>query len=461
MFDKLLDKLDSWIGRSFILTSFVPAVLFVFANILLARAFFPSLYTPISTRVSGTLSGVVDIVTFVGIVCVVLAYITDPLAQKLTDALNGDCLPGWVKKALLKEKTRDFDRLSERHRLATIYTDEIQAILTEYHHEPSGGGEAGRLVDARAAGFRLRKNDAPDLIAAASKLFDPVWRQREEGRDIDAESLRAAMHALALALENNCPLSEQVMTDQDLAYSLAATCDPRLRERAAEIVDRNKTAREQSNMLDDMYRRARLLLAYAVLNARYRQSIVKREIQRRWPNMPDSSAGYFTPIQPTAFGNIFVSAAAYTESTFGFDLDFMLPILQSALASDSAVSDGFAKTQQQLNFSIRLYLYVCLSIVLWLILVTGFASRSWTVALVGTVGLVVVPFGLSAILASARAFVEGVKTVCILKRFNVIEALHIDLPPNADEERKTWNAISKQLQWGERLNMPYGHGPKK
>ncbi len=462
MFEKLLDKLDLWVGKSFIVTSFLPALLFVVANIILARAVFPGFYNPVQSAITGSLSGFVDFLSFVVIACVVIAYVTDPLARQLTQALNGDYFPGFIRRRLLQEKTAEYDLSYGAYLDAKKRESDVGDVAKAFYEEPDRPGTPkGRLIDAKIAGLSLERNLAPELIEEAERILEPLWLLRQRGEGIEAEALRKALDAVAGALENNCSDSARVLSQQTLATALAVTYDDAAYARAVEIADRNRRAAAQSNALQALYERAIVLVTYADLEAQYRPSNIREDNERRWPNMPRSSANYFTPIKPTTFGNIFVAGAAYVERTFGFDLDYMLPILQSVLAKDDALSKNFANVQQQLNFSIRLYLYVCLSIIIWLGLATAFAQETVAPLVVGTIELVIVPIGLSTIHASARAFVESLRTVSILKRFDVLRAIDMPLPGSPTEETETWKAVSDHLQWGAKPAVSYLHGDKK
>ncbi len=79
MFSQVLDKLDSWLGRSFLLARYFPWLLFAGANLLLAAAEFPDIRTLLASEYSNiTSSGkIVDSALAFGVVAVV-AYTLSP-----------------------------------------------------------------------------------------------------------------------------------------------------------------------------------------------------------------------------------------------------------------------------------------------------------------------------------------------------------------------------------------------
>jgi hypothetical protein len=77
MFGQVLDKLDTWVGRSFLLASFFPFLIFLGANALMGQVMTPELTKYVMSSFSdyGPISGLAVWIAAAAAV----AYVTDPL----------------------------------------------------------------------------------------------------------------------------------------------------------------------------------------------------------------------------------------------------------------------------------------------------------------------------------------------------------------------------------------------
>jgi hypothetical protein len=154
-----------------------------------------------------------------------------------------------------------------------------------------------------------------------------------------------------------------------------------------------------------------------------------------------------TDISATSFGNKYAATAGFLDDRFNIDFDFILPMLQIIVQGDKDASDILAGAQRQLDFAIRMFFYAILLTGIWLGLAAWKTTSLFLVPAIGFVGLVVVCFLYQVILSSFQSFSEVIRALCILKRFDILQKLHMPLPKSWQEEKAIWKRVNYQLQW--------------
>src|SRR5271166_3930810 len=89
MFSSVLDKLDTWIGRNFLVASFFPFFLFGVANIFMAQFILPGKVAEIVAFFSSGYFGPINATFGLLAACAILAYITNPFVRLLTEGIEG------------------------------------------------------------------------------------------------------------------------------------------------------------------------------------------------------------------------------------------------------------------------------------------------------------------------------------------------------------------------------------
>jgi len=123
-------------------------------------------------------------------------------------------------------------------------------------------------------------------------------------------------------------------------------------------------------------------------------------------------------------------------------------VLSIITSGDKSTGDALIAAQQQLDFAIRTFLFVIVFTMTWIFIATAEARSILVVPIIATAGLAATWLMLEVVQASFLSFGETIRAICILKRFDVLKALHLNLPGDWKEEKALWENVNGQLQWG-------------
>lgn len=417
MLTQILDKLDAWVGRSFLLASFFPLLIFVGANALMAQLLMPDAVKQGLQYLADSAYGPIS-ATFVCLAATAaLAYVLDPLVGTMTRFLEGRFFPESVARWLSTDQTRKFRDLEEEAlttgRARTAITDGKKQLLARL----------GTARDAGAASGAMR--DAGSIATARTKINELEILQDEQ-RPIPFDNLQAAAELLIAALEKNC-------------------ADPGLLKGDLE------SEKKGSRSLYAMFVAMRRLLDYAENKASEKNS---RAVDER------DTAFAIDELPSTNFGNQAAALRGFFQKRFNFDFEFFWPIIQVVLLADAKTMDAIVSAKQKVDFCVRLFMYTIVFTAIWLGAALFLAEHIFVVPLLGTLGFAAAAIWLEIIHANYRAFSEQVRSIVILKRFDVLKQLRIKLPATWEEEKKIWDAITTQLRWGSGDDVAYQHPEK-
>jgi hypothetical protein len=153
-------------------------------------------------------------------------------------------------------------------------------------------------------------------------------------------------------------------------------------------------------------------------------------------------------VAPTDLGNKYAALNDYFDANFNIDVDFFLPIIRMILAKDKETGDSLEGAQRRLDFAARTFVLVILFTAVWLVLAIFWSGSFAAVGLVGSSGLAAAIIVIEVVKASFDNYSEIIRAICILKRFDVLTALHMKLPVDWAAEKALWETVNKQLQWG-------------
>jgi hypothetical protein len=419
MFGSFLDKLDNWVGRNFIVGSYLPFLVFAAANVLMAQVFFPDQLNLAFRRVQISDIGPLDATFAFLSVSAILAYITGPLIDLMSNMLRGRYwpVPARMKRWLIAEQgARDDELAAEVRKTADAsLASNRQDKLTK------------RLKAAQQIGEALGSATAVDAINAASASLEPLRLKRAHREGVPASEVDSAVGAMEGALRANSWNSPKLVR---LGLDNPAV--------EAEVAN--------SDRLFGLYKDTIDLIAYTNEHAEieYTAALNLRQIEFSRSD-----------VYPTKFGNRYAALMYYFDSRFNIDLDFFLPVLKSVVQPDKDAADLLAKAQQQLEFAIRTFVFILFFTATWLCLTAIHPGSYLVVPIVGSLGFLGVLSALAIIHASFASFGDAVRTLCILKRFEILKALHMPLPADWGEEKSTWKMVNYQLQWGRPFEPDY------
>lgn len=324
---------------------------------------------------------------------------------------------------LIEEQSRRYDRLVSRRvelgKASAEFTDSsIQSIRA-------------RLMDARDRGLASKCVTDKKAIAAATRIVRSVVQKRKRGELIKYSDVEFAASQLCVALSANCSSASAVIDiSKKKNYFLQLLFN---------MVHGDIEARKEALKLDEAYRSLIDAIEGAKRNADISYTEAVNSEQRRFSS---------SEIYPTVFGNNYAALSGYFGERFNVDLNFILPVLSIITSGDKSTGDALIAAQQQLDFAIRTFLFVIVFTMTWIFIATAEARSILVVPIIATAGLAATWLMLEVVQASFLSFGETIRAICILKRFDVLKALHLNLPGDWKEEKALWENVNGQLQWG-------------
>jgi hypothetical protein len=160
-------------------------------------------------------------------------------------------------------------------------------------------------------------------------------------------------------------------------------------------------------------------------------------------------------VMPTRFGNILRAAELYSER-YGIDAVALWPKLVSAIPDSNGIMDKINEANNQCQFLLNgallatLFSIMCMiaaiyeSSVWWASRMSNISNRNLVMfyVVLMILAIILARFFYEASLFNVEKFGEMIRTTYDLHRFNLLEALHLDLPHNLADEKKTWRKLS-------------------
>lgn len=407
MFGNVLERLDGWFGKSFIVASLLPVVLFGGANILMARFVFPDATKEMLAYFASWPFAPLDFTASFLAACAIGAYLTDPFVRFALRTLRGLNWPEPLKALGVADQTGALRALQTKQR-------EIGKVRSRLRR--NGDRLKSMLISARRQGIALGALSDSKAIENAKPLVSAVANLRSRGDLVDLPALETAVASLAKALERNC-------ADEDKLV----------------VIDAKSDEKKQCARLDDLYHDLSDAVDYAIGRAGLEWTAAVNERNNRFAE---------STVAPSDLGNKYAALNDYFDANFNIDVDFFLPIIRMILAKDKETSDSLENAQRRLDFAARTFVLVTLFTAAWLVLAVWWSGSFAAVGLVGGLGLAAAIVVIEVIKASFDNYSEVIRAVCILKRFDVLTALHMKLPVGWAAEKALWETVNSQLQWG-------------
>jgi len=422
MFGQVLDKLNSWLGLAFLLSRFMPCLLFAVVNLLIGCIDSPRLRGFVATEYAGAASSkAVDIVVFL-LVVAVFAYAISPVVQFISRWLEGSGLPRWIEDPLLRLQARERDDLQAR--AATLAGRRVRFPTTKDVEE--------RLKRCRAAGRKLEAIGAPDLIVRAEDLIKGIRELRSRNQSADPDTFNATVTALAEALRGNCAEPSFVKCRDDAPagqYRLDV---------------------ERSRKLDALHREMWETLTPYVID------IAERTEASQWEERSRRFAE--TALAPTRIGNDVAELRSYCETRYELQFDFFWPRLQLAIQKNEKLSTALANAKMQVDFSVLSLALTVATVMIWLCVLLAVGQSLWTLLAIVAVMPPLAWSLMGLVHASYSAFSELARSAIDISRLDLLQQLHMPLPPTADAEKQLWKALARWLMLNEPgVDLDFSH----
>lgn len=405
MFGQVLDKLDSYFGRAFLLSRYAPWLLALLANVVILTLEFPHLglaLLKLATQMDA--SGGVSLFLVLMALWVV-AYATSPVMQFVVGFLEGRHMPAWLQRLLILAhawRREELDQTIDANFQRLADSQSFDELLRE-------------LTDARQVGSARRKIGDAALVekaAAQVETLNEAWRA---GQPIDQAQLQRVVHTLANALRANCADAAVFL---DAAYGQVAA-----------------RLHEQHRLMGDR------LVPYAQAMAEDLDGRAAAERHRRFAS---------ELLAPTALGNEALALKSYCATRYGIDFDFFWPRFLLLARNDAKLSDALATAKIQLDFSIAALTLSALTVAAWAFYLVCWGRSIPAAALVVGLGPLAVYMWLGIVHAAYAEFADVVRSAIDLRRFDVLAALRQTLPASSHDEPRCWEAAQRLGLFGER-----------
>jgi hypothetical protein len=394
MLGTVLDKITTLVGRAFVISAFVPILVFAAANLasLAAIEGLGGIERRWKALAGIQTLGSITFFVVVGAAAYVLMIISPVLKRVLEDA---DALPT-LRRPLLRRQRRQFSR--ERRAVREALEGLIEARTRH---------DAWRATLVEAFGrAKSPPPDATDSRSTPEMVTSADWRLSRLLARID-RGMPPGLHDL-----------EKASDDVRVFYESG--------DRLAEAERFHRTVMD--------------LWADLGKSAESCYSQVLADVQSRFA-YNEGAAG----VQPTTLGNVLASTWSYPFTRYGIDASLMWPRLQKVIPAEyfRVVEDG----RISYDFSVNLFfLALCYSVV-WLCSGNWLWPHRplWPVVVFPAIGVLAAWLFHGAAVEAARSFGAVFRTCFDLFRFKLLEELRILPPSDLAAERELWDRISKIL----------------
>lgn len=410
MFGTVLDSLDKYFGRPFLLSRCFPWLLYLAVNLAVASIEFPAVRTFFAAEYTGaTTAKAFDLVAAL-IAVAVVAYVTSPIIQAMTDFLEGGWIGGFLARFLVPFEMARRERLEARYR----------AILARRGKLRGAKDAEERLKSDRAIGQRLRRILDVTAISEAERALDALMQRRWMNMEIDRETLDAFVLKLSRALRLNCAEVRSLDPDADVIQARRLSL---IYKQAIDLVPYT------FDILEQLEFRARLAKG---------QNFAKLEIA------------------PTRLGNSAAALREYCDSRYGIAFEAFWPrFLLVVAVKDQKLADAIAAQKVQLDFSILCFTLTVVSLAGWAFVLLFWGRSLWTAAAVLIGGPALAWAWLRIVQSSYAGFAEVARDAVDLRRFDLLDALHLPLPVRSDDESRIWKTFAELALLNQKTPVTY------
>jgi len=445
MFGQVLDKLDSYFGRAFLLARYVPWLLCLAANLVIAAIEYPAFRASLWADLVDVKGESAAILVIVLLAVWVLAYASSPVVEFIIGVLEGRDLWDFPRRLLVLPHAwrREFlDRRTDEKFESLAESDSFDRLIDD-------------LADARRAGRQWRAIRDAAAIARAASLVGQLSRARQLIEPIALERLQAAARALAAALRENCAEAQRLWFD-DRPPAAPTTLAGKVRAWlgrppvSAGFAMTPAAARRLATTLASLHR-AMWSEIIPFAKALSQQEDQRAAVERNRRFAPEVLA-------PTRLGNEAAALRSYCETRYGIDFDFFWPRFLLVARNDQKLSDALSSAKIQVDFSVLVLTLSIGSLLAWAVALFVGGTSALTAAAVIGVGPLAVGGWLGLVHASYAGFADVVRAAIDLHRFDVLAALRQPLPVTSQGEALCWDGVQRLSLFDEhRANVTFRH----
>lgn len=403
-----LDRLQGFFSKSFILSGFLPLAAVLILNGLLLQWVLPETRPILRELLLPASGSVLPNWVLLGVLTYVLGMVLASLNPGLRHLLEGRFLPApiqdWKRRQFYAELQ---ERQAERETLST------ELFRLRKASQPDKGWVKA-LMEARLIGDKL-PDDGEPLDSGLKQRYAQLKERQLGWQPVRLDELQSLFTPLKSELQSR-PASKIPELD-------------RMQVGFAE------------------------LLEYACGKVEIEYSRVEVAIRLRYPRRVGG-------LQPTQLANLAEVHREYGLDRFGLDSDlFWLRLLKLARA-DKDFYPLLDDAKTQLDFAVAVTVLLGLTVLVWFPLSMLFAPTIWPYLLIAVIGLPAVVIFYRVVIQAYGTFAEVVRAALDLYRFDMLKALHLQLPEDLAEEKDTWQKLAR-LAAGAGVDLVYQHGEQK
>ena len=158
-------------------------------------------------------------------------------------------------------------------------------------------------------------------------------------------------------------------------------------------------------------------------------------------------------VAPTRMGNISQVAPHYAASRYSLNLDIFWTRLQKVVAADANFYSAMQDAKMQVDFLVALIWHTLLFTLVWVIALPCLGEAKYLFLVIATMGPILAYVWYLVALQNYRAFASVLCASVDLFRIDLLKALRVPLPANAEQERLIWETIEQRLVFGEHSNI--------
>jgi hypothetical protein len=403
----LLDRLQGFLGKAYLLAGFLPMVVFLTLNALLAAAVFPDATELLQdlTRLDAARNAL----AWLGLL--LLAYVLGLLVWSLNPTirqfLEGSYLPKPVRRWLTRSQQRELRALLERRRQFVRELFDFRRVTRGEEPWPD------QLLAARKVGRERPVADISDGL-------------RDESSRLQARRDRLDVPDFT-AMERLFGLLKSELADKP----------------ADRIAKLDQLHQDFLELLDFAHQSVEVAFTGVELTS---------ELGIRFPKNPAS-------VGPTRLANQTEVQRDYGLRRYGLDIELYWLRLQKIARGDERFFPVLEDAKTQLDFSVTTVALLTLLTVVWVPLSLAYATTPRLFLLLAVLGPLSIWLFMQVVNQSYRAFAEAVRSAVDLYRFDLLLALHLPLPSDSAAEKAVWADLMERTVGETDKALLYLHPP--
>jgi hypothetical protein len=203
-------------------------------------------------------------------------------------------------------------------------------------------------------------------------------------------------------------------------------------------------------ILDELQVAVSTLLEYSASRAESAMSSADSELASYYPKNQER-------LRPTRLANIFEVHREYGLNRYELDIDALWFRLLQSVKKDENFTSMVEDSKTHMDFAIAMISVMALTTIVWLIPSSIMALSPYPFLALVTIGPLLSYSFYKIVQQHSRNYTELVRSAIDLYRFELLSALHVELPVDSKQEKKLWKDLSN-YQSGQTV-ITYKHKP--